>query len=580
MRRVARMCMATSWVVAALAGWVLPTAVWAAEGSEEAVFAESAASSNETSAEPASPAAESSESTGTEQEPSVTVETVADAPAAEASTPAGEVVASADTSGSVSAKMEEMERLLSEQRKQMEALQKASTEEMEKMQKMMSLQREQISSLQQQVTSQGNAHSNEVRVAEIRKTVEQILADKQFTAGTYEPSMTAGYDRGFYIKTTDDTFMMKISARSQFRYVGINRQSDNRNVTNKQAAHDTSGFEWERLRLYFKGWLWNQNLKYVLSVEGDTDGDHNLKFLDAYFNYTYVPKQSIQWGKMTLPFGKQAGVISSAKYQLIDQSMANAMFNLGDSLGIQAMGDFKLGNQNFSYVTGVYNGTSNSNDDVRELDTKFAYVARGVWHAIPGIDEADETDLIFHKTPALDIGSSFAYVDRERDANGVSYTYSVMDAIRAGRGGYGVASSQMSEFVQFGADAVFKYRGFSITSEYFLRKIESQNKFSPWERLTATTGSGCQQGGYAQAGYFIVPQKLELVGRLGGAWNIGDDAAWEQAMGVNYYIRGHSVKLSADVTHIDECPVNNSSANFSINDDMMLYRLQIQVAME
>jgi hypothetical protein len=558
--------MATFWAVV-VAGWMLPTTVWAEESSGEPVFSQDTESASEPSVE-IEEVSESSDSSA------------ADAPAAEVSTPAGEVIAAADTSASVSDKMAEMARLLDEQRKQMEALQKANAEEMEKMQKMMSLQREQISSLQQQVSTQGDAHSNEVRVAEIRKTVEQILADKQFAAGTYEPTMTAGYDRGFYIKTSDDTFMMKISGRTQFRYVGINRQSDNRNVTNKQAAHDTSGFEWERLRLYFKGWLWNTNLKYVLSIEGDSDGQHNLKFLDAFFNYTYAPKQSIQWGKMPLPYGKQAGIVSSAKYQMIDQSMANAMFNLGDSLGIQAMGDFKLGNQNFSYITGVYNGAANSDDDVRDLDTKFAYVARGVWHAIPGIDEADETDLIFHKTPALDFGTSFAYVDRERDANGPSFTYSVMDAIRAGRGGYGSSSSLASEFIQFGADATFKYRGFSLTSEYFLRKIDSQNKFSPWQRLTATTGSGCQQGGYVQGGYFIIPQKLEVVGRLGGAWNIGDDAAWEQALGVNYYVHGHAVKLSADVTHIDECPVSNSSAGFGINDDMMLYRLQVQVAME
>jgi hypothetical protein len=54
----------------------------------------------------------------------------------------------------------------------------------------------------------------------------------------------------------------------------------------------------------------------------------------------------------------------------------------------------------------------------------------------------------------------------------------------------------------------------------------------------------------------------------------------EEAIGMNYYIKGHSLKLSADITHVDECPITNSTTGFSRNDEMWMYRVQIQATMD
>ena len=61
---------------------------------------------------------------------------------------------------------------------------------------------------------------------------------------------------------------------------------------------------------------------------------------------------------------------------------------------------------------------------------------------------------------------------------------------------------------------------------------------------------------------------------------MGDDQSWEEAIGMNYYIKGHALKISADITHVEECPISNSTAGYTRNDDIWMYRLQIQACMD
>ncbi len=81
-------------------------------------------------------------------------------------------------------------------------------------------------------------------------------------------------------------------------------------------------------------------------------------------------------------------------------------------------------------------------------------------------------------------------------------------------------------------------------------------------------------------GYMIpgFDNKLEVVGRLGGIWDNDGDDCWEFGGGVNYYIKGHNLKLQADVTRVSEVPVSSSSPNFELNDEITMIRVQLQAA--
>ena len=48
---------------------------------------------------------------------------------------------------------------------------------------------------------------------------------------------------------------------------------------------------------------------------------------------------------------------------------------------------------------------------------------------------------------------------------------------------------------------------------------------------------------------------------------------------MNYYIRGHSLKIQADVSRVYESPVASSRLDFmNQNDDFTLFRIQLQAA--
>ena len=89
-------------------------------------------------------------------------------------------------------------------------------------------------------------------------------------------------------------------------------------------------------------------------------------------------------------------------------------------------------------------------------------------------------------------------------------------------------------------------------------------------------------GYYFQAGYFVIPKKLELTSRystiIGDSGSLGTAkaSADEVGGGFNWYIYGHNLKLQFDVLHYNGAPVNSSSAQLRPGDDGVLFRSQMQ----
>ncbi len=463
----------------------------------------------------------------------------------------------------------------------------AIEQRMAKMEDVLKQQNQEIETLRKQLAAQEEGKLNKAKANELRAMIKEILSDEKFRNEIYQPTLQAGYDHGFFIRSCDDSFYLKTRVRSQFRYVGQERQERdmNRPWFQDVPVRDRSAFEWARLRLYFTGWLWDKNLKYVFYLENSShNGDNNVKVGDMYFDYEYAKDQKIQWGQFLIPFGKQGVNASTFNQMFIDYSVAHAVFQTGQSVGIMPHGDIL--NKKLTYLAGVFNGVKNSQDDSFALDSKLAAAARLEYHILAGYDEVDETDLAFHEKPAWDVAGSFVYNENDGDNGGGNgrngMVYAVQDLIRAGRGGYGTSPDLGSKFTQLGFDTGFKFKGLSITAEYYFRNIDSDHEWSAWNRLTERgEGTSSYQGGYVQAGYFVIPKKLEVAGRLSGVWGTGNDQALEETLGVNYYIHGQALKLSADISHIDEVPTTNRVLDYTQNDkDVWMYRLQIQATMD
>jgi hypothetical protein len=91
-----------------------------------------------------------------------------------------------------------------------------------------------------------------------------------------------------------------------------------------------------------------------------------------------------------------------------------------------------------------------------------------------------------------------------------------------------------------GIDAVFKYKGLSLQAEGFIRNINTRDHS---KRI------GNASGFYVQGGYFVMPSRIELVGRY--SYMDPDTLRPQDTMtsavgGLNWYLSGHEHKLQVD----------------------------------
>ena len=126
-------------------------------------------------------------------------------------------------------------------------------------------------------------------------------------------------------------------------------------------------------------------------------------------------------------------------------------------------------------------------------------------------------------------------------------------------------TGEMVDVDQYSFDAAFKWRGFSAQGEY----MEGQATGRTSDKKVRAYGF------YAQAGYFIIPQHLEVAVRysyVDPSRNVSKNLHTEQQVAISYYFLGHSWKIQADISnlHQENPPPKNDT------DDMQ-YRVQAQI---
>ncbi len=102
-----------------------------------------------------------------------------------------------------------------------------------------------------------------------------------------DAGLVAGWDRGFYLRSTDDQFRMNIGGWIQPRY-------EYRDV---EGGENTSSFTLSRVRLDVRGHVFQPELTFrVMSEHGRTS---NLR--DACIDYAFDSALGIRAGQFTLP---------------------------------------------------------------------------------------------------------------------------------------------------------------------------------------------------------------------------------------------------------------------------------------
>lgn len=455
-------------------------------------------------------------------------------------------------------------------------------------------QQSRIDSLETQLVDARSQDQDAARVDAMKQQIREVLSESDFRESLMPSVMQAGYDHGFYIRSADNDFYMRINGRFQFRFTHYGTRSSNRYLLPRRQRDDRTGFDVQRMRFGFRGNAWGQDFTYRFEFQADAGARNDARARYAWVNYKFSEAFQVKAGIFKIA-STRGQMTSSGSLQFVDRSVTDAVFEYGRGLGVRFWGhlfDKKL--DYYIDVVNSFNSTSNRtiSPDPAEHDNTPALALHLVWHALgenPGKDFKAQADHAKHESPALDLGFHYAFNADQGDARTTRIPFPARRRLFGSRGGFGLTTTNGLQTNQFGFEAAFKLRGFSATGEYILRIVDprraTRRPFTPWFLLTGQGSTTVMHGAYVQVGYFLpIPgyeDKLEAVARVGGISTQanGTEGTWEYAGGLNYYLQKDKVKLQTDVTKVTEVPISSNSHSLAnVNDDALIWRVQMQFA--
>jgi hypothetical protein len=416
-----------------------------------------------------------------------------------------------------------------------------------------------------------------IRELESREATADKLGEASHKATA--PDWKVGYERGFYIRPADEDkhpFELRVNGRMQFRHTGFVREvtawRDNAGVV--RPVTNRNDFEIERGRLEFRGFFLDPALQFFINLDSDTDDGHVVIFHDFWVNYEFSEAFDLYFGKAFVP-GSRDWLNGALRTRFADRSLATTFFRPDRSVGVWAIGEPA---EKLYYRVMIGNGFNTTDLTPDQIDTNFVY-SGSMWTDLGDYGQG-YSDLEWHCEPAAQIGHSFTFATGHgRDAVGAPLAEEAFvrlsDGTRLTQIGALAPGVQVDHFdiYLYSIDAAFKYRGFSANGEYFFRWLQDIRGSGPLPRNRMF-----DHGFYLEGGWFLIPRKLELNGRLSQIFGAYGDAQ-EYAGGINWFLNGtHNWKVTFDVTRVIQTPANNSGTNHRVGDTGVMFRTQLQAA--
>ena len=391
--------------------------------------------------------------------------------------------------------------------------------------------------------------------------------------------------KGFVFQTGDGRFETDIGGRVQVRYTLLDVDNGFSNAPG--GVEDSQSIDIPRARFWAQGRIYYPGLTYMLQFDVVGSGGDLLR--DGYIDYLPIPDIGIRGGQFKVPYVRQE-MTSSGRQQFVDRSIATNALRLERMPGAMLYGT-QL-EQKIEYYLGAFNGTGRNKTST---DTSPAVATRVVVNPF-GPMPYEESDVTYSDNPLAAIGGGYVYNRVRGDEISTRATLDPNDDTRVIAGG--TVSQQAPilrtvqpfyrtlddlgrvgvEFNQFEVDAAFRWRGFSAAAEYFHAAIDSDRVVSE-APFGSDPGKFAAKGWYAQAGYFLIPKKLEAAFRW-SEFDPNDDVDHNDQREIRgalgWYFSGHNLKLQGDVGQLRTEGVRQTSSGLTRPRENMEYRLQMQ----
>lgn len=179
---------------------------------------------------------------------------------------------------------------------------------------------------------QGTDWMTEQRSEEIRELVRDVLADADTRASLQGGGALAGYDGGFFIKSSDNKFKLKFNGQLQTRWAFNHRKGDASEETNAY------GFEVRRFKMKFSGHIFDPSWTYKMTIVNTRNardgGSASFYSEDAWLQKKFENGIYIKAGQFKAPYLREELVSSSAQLA-VERSMINNAFTYGWTQGLE-----------------------------------------------------------------------------------------------------------------------------------------------------------------------------------------------------------------------------------------------------
>jgi hypothetical protein len=223
----------------------------------------------------------------------------------------------------------------------------------------------------------------EQRANEIRALVQDTLADADTRASLQSSGLTAGYDNGFIIQSSDGNYLLRTNVLFQERFV-LNRQ--------RESIDDKSrwGFENARTEFTLSGHVVQPDLFYLAQIElsdvntGLPSGQPRNDLLQAYIGYDFGQGWRFQIGTFKDPLLREE-LVEAGNQLLVERSLVNYIYTGGytDGLQVQYQNDrFNvIGSYNNGINDAVYGGgvMTGGTSPIFSGSADYAFTFRGEW---------------------------------------------------------------------------------------------------------------------------------------------------------------------------------------------------------
>lgn len=210
---------------------------------------------------------------------------------------------------------------------------------------------------------------------EVRAIVSEMLSDAETRSSLLQGGGTAGYDKGFFLASSDNNFRLNIGGLVQFRYVANFRDEDGvgTNLGGSPSTGENTGFEMRKTAVTLSGHAVSPDLKYNIRLITEGSDSSSVRIDDAFVSYNLGNGWYVKGGQFTLGFMRESMADDSMGIAA-ERSIVEAAFGGDRTQGIEA----GWSDPQYAFMLGFHDGMNSSNTSWTADNTGFGGLSDGI----------------------------------------------------------------------------------------------------------------------------------------------------------------------------------------------------------